>query len=727
MEKEKQNQKGKVKSNNTKLNKNNKDTKKVETKKKPIFFDKTLITFIVESLYIFILEVLFKIIFGSFSIDWNLLRIFISSILLGLAITTCTFKLKNVPRKIILICFNCFFAFYAWLQMGFVDFLGNFMSMGNAEQGTKITDFILDFLLAYKFKSHLLYLPFILTILYFVFEKKILKDSYDKKIETINKKFVAIVIVSACLLLDMYAVSIVAKFMQSKYQTVSNKELFKYPSNPSEAIKNYGISVYFVLDLKSTILGSSSIEEYTINKKEQAQAAPSKARDINDELWDKVIEKTKDSSLLTLHNYYKNRTITEKNEYTGLFKDKNLIMIMLESVSFSVLDEKYKDYFPTLYKLQSEGISSINNYSPKNNCPTGESEMTSQLSLYSIETTCTVNTYKKNVYPEALLSMLKNAGYYTSSYHDYTDQYYSRSVFEKNVGAIDYFGVTDLDMKYNPVYKEWPSDVVFMEKALPKFIDKEKFASYMITVTPHSPYMYNSEFGNMYVSLFDDLDVDQTTKRYLSKVKVTDLALEYLLSTLEEKGILDDTVIVLFGDHYPYALNQKQFASITSYDTNINQDKDKTPFIIYNSKTPHETITKYTSPLDYAPTILNLFDIDYDPRFYLGNDIFSEYDDFVLFPDNSWQNSKGFYNVAKGEFIPNVEGDLMSDEDIIYINTLTKDLRNMSNLTIKKNYFDYLYKAIEKEKQELLNTTEDMEEKDEEDSDSRVTKQDKDN
>ena len=138
-----------------------------------------------------------------------------------------------------IICFNCFFAFYAWLQMGFVDFLGNFMSMGNAEQGTKITDFILDFLLAYKFKSHLLYLPFILTILYFVFEKKILKDSYDKKIETINKKFVAIVIVSACLLLDMYAVSIVAK---NTLSIKKNKHKLRH-QKPAILMMNCGIKL----------------------------------------------------------------------------------------------------------------------------------------------------------------------------------------------------------------------------------------------------------------------------------------------------------------------------------------------------------------------------------------------------------------------------------------------------------------------------------------------------
>lgn len=717
-----------MKKENIKKQKVNSKKKASKKKNNSILLEKSFISFLVETVFIFLLEVLFKIIFGSFSIDWNILRIFLSSIILSFIITLITFKMHNVPRKIILIVFNFFLAFYAWLQMGFIDFLGAFMSVGNAEQGTKITEFIFDFLLAYKFKSHLLYIPFIASTLYYAFEKMILKKNYDKKIDNPNKKFIAIVVIAFIFLLDLYGITVISESMQSKYQTVSNKSLFKYPSNPSEAIKNYGISVYFILDLKSTVLGYT-VEEYNVSTNEHIDTPASKSRNIDDTLWNKVIEREKDKNLLTLHNYYKNRTITEKNDYTGLFKDKNLIMIMMESISYNVFDEKYKEYFPTLYKLQQEGISSINNYSPKNNCATGESEMTSQISLYSIETTCTVNTYKNNVYPEALLNMMKKSGYYTSTYHDYTDQYYSRSIFEKNFGAEKYYGVTDLGMKYNPAYKEWPSDVTFMEKALPKFVDKERFATYMISVTGHSPYMYNSEYGNMYLSLFDDLDIDKTTKRYLSKVKVLDLALEYLLTALEEKGILDDTVIVLFGDHYPYALNEKQFASIATYDIKVNQDRDKTPFIIYNSATKSETITKYSSPLDYTPTILNLFDIEYDPRYYLGNDIFSDYEDFVLFPDNSWQNSKGYYNVAKGEFKPMNDEITISDEEIIKLNTLTRDLRNMSELTIKKNYFNYLYKEIEKEKQliEKEKTQEKTEENDEENSNSRITKQNKNN
>lgn len=99
--------------------------------------------------------------------------------------------------------------------------------------------------------------------------------------------------------------------------------------------------------------------------------------------------------------------------------------------------------------------------------------------------------------------------------------------------------------------------------------------------------------------------------------------------------------------------------------------------------------------MDYTPTLLNLFGIEYDPRLYLGHDIFSEYTDYAVFPDNSWQSSAGYYSTSKGEFIPKEGGESISDEDIIKINKEINDMRSMSGLAIKKNYFNYLFKYFE--------------------------------
>ena len=652
--------------------------------------NRVICSLVIEALYIFIVEMIVKILLRSFAINFTVLRIALSSIIISLILTLITSNIKRIIRNIIYIIINFVIVFYAWLQIGFMNFLGAFMSMGNAEQGTKITDYIMDFLKAYNFRVHLIYIPLILYILYIILEKKFTNGGFDKKIEY-NKKLVIKIASSLILLCGVYYLTIILPFMQSKFQTIPNKALFKYPSNPSITIKNYGSSMYFLLDAKGTAFGQK--EDYTTIENTSKKKKNSN-RIIDDSKWKKLDDKETDSNKKVLNNYFMNREIVGTNGYTGKFKGKNMIMIMMESLSEAVFDDKYKEYFPTLNKLYNEGITGVNNYSPKNNCATGESEMTSQISLYSIETTCTVNTYRKNVYPEALLSMLKNNGYYTSTYHDYTDHYYYRSTFEYNFGTQNYYGVTDLGMSYSPLYKEWPSDEIMMQKAIPKFIDKDKFASYMITVTTHTPYGYSSTYGDMYMSLFDDLDVDDAVKRYLSKIKVLDNGLSYMLKELKKQGKLDNTVIVLFGDHFPYALSHDEFQSIANYDISLNQETDRTPFIIYNSKTKGEKITKITTPMDYTPTLLNLFGIEYDPRYYLGHDIFSDYEDYAVFPDNSWQSSKGYYSASKGEFIPKDDKVKISDEEIININKEVTNLRNMSTLAIKNNYFNYLFNGI---------------------------------
>ena len=50
-----------------------------------------------------------------------------------------------------------------------------------------------------------------------------------------------------------------------------------------------------------------------------------------------------------LNNYFINRNITPKNEYTGIFEGKNLIVILMESTNEIFINEKE---YPTLYKLK---------------------------------------------------------------------------------------------------------------------------------------------------------------------------------------------------------------------------------------------------------------------------------------------------------------------------------------------------------------------------------------
>ena len=212
---------------------------------------------------------------------------------------------------------------------------------------------------------------------------------------------------------------------------------------------------------------------------------------------------------------------------TGKFKDKNLIIIMMESVNeIAIYNE---EYFPTLYKMYHEGISFKNNYSPRNNCSTGNNEFTVLSSLFTINNTCTANTYASNKYPEAVFNIFNNAGYKTSAYHDYTQKFYRRSKILPNLGANKYYGVEDLKIPYSTNYTEADDKDMFIA-AQKYYMNEDKFMAYFATVTPHQSYIDSQICSERYYKKYRDLGYSSNLSRYLSKMQVMDEAFQELLN-----------------------------------------------------------------------------------------------------------------------------------------------------------------------------------------------------
>ena len=270
------------------------------------------------------------------------------------------------------------------------------------------------------------------------------------------------------------------------------------------------------------------------------------------------------------------------------------------------------------------------------------------------------------------------------------------------MGSQNYYDVNSLNMEYSNVYGAWPSDVTLMEKYLEKLDDIDgKFMSYITTVTTHQPYASQSEYGDKYLDKFEDTSYSIELKRYLSKMTELDNALGVLIDGLQERNLLDDTIIVLFGDHYPYGINLNILNEILDRDLN-NYENEKVPLVIYDSSLK-ETITmdEYTSYINILPTMANLFDLDYDPRYYMGDDLFSEdYQSLVVFYDYSWKNEYAYFNASTGK-ITYFTDFTYSDEEITKINELIYAKMNMSSKAIKNNYFAYLFEKIENEKESV--------------------------
>ena len=660
---------------------------------------------IIYTLYIYLLEIIVKINTENSLIDWSSLRIFLSSLIIGLLLGLIMSLFKNKTYKIIGTILTFGLSLYTWIEINLYNYMGFFMGIGNAEQGTKIVDYIKDYIQAAQAISLLVIVPFILYEVYiwfldgFLKRRKLEKTSlFVFKRNTIGKKsfdLVATFIILAGLGVLYYA-SLDAKFMQNKYQTFKNTSLIKMSDNSNLSVSTLGLYPYAISDL---IVTGFNIEEDEVSfiaengNNQKEEPVTDYTRIIDDSAWKRLIENEKDSTNNKLNNYFISRNITDKNDYTGMFEGKNLIVVLMESVNMIAINE---EEFPTLYKMYNEGISFRNNYTPRNNCSTGNNEMTVMTSLFTINNTCTANKYKNNVYPEAIFNIFNNAGYTTSSYHDYAEHYYSRRTIHPNMGSMKYMNVVDLKMKWSSIYEEWPSDVDFIEKATPNFIDQEHFMVFLTSVTTHQPYTVSSEFGDKNLKEFKEYNYSKPVKRYMSKMKELDKALELLLQKLEAAGKLDDTVIALFCDHYPYGLSTSQINEVLDYNVKVDKEVDRTPMVIYHHGTEPMQIEKYTSIIDLLPTLLNMFNLDYDPRLYLGTDIMSDNHGRTVFADGSWQDEVGYYSATSGKFKAKEGMTPYTSEELIKINTEINLRQKMSALAIKNNYFKYLGNGIKK-------------------------------
>lgn len=657
-----------------------------------------LLNFIINFTSLILLEIIFKIVNTFNILDWSILRIILSNIIISFIISSLEYFVNKKACKYINLIILFVFTIYALAQTGFNNFIGVYMSLGTSSQLGAVIDYVREFILSFKWYYYLLFIPFILSLIYYIFINKKIINKFNINInknsyKSLNKKnFIKNILLSIIVLIfysATYASTLYLPFMQNKLQTVSNKELFINPSVPSISVKQFGVITYGVLDIKNYLFPSKIVTNYDIKNNKLNNSNSS--RKYDDTKWEELISNEEDETLNTLNKYFINNDITDINEYTGIFKDKNLIVIMLESVNDIIINEV--DY-PNFYKMYSEGYSWVNNYSPRNSCSTGNNEMSGMIGLFSIYNTCTANEYKNNTYFESIFNLFNDNNYYTFSAHNYTEHYYERRTIHTNMGSNIYYGVEDLGIEYSNLYRNWSSDEDFMVKVLELLdnVESDRFMTWLTTVSSHQPYYYSSKEGDKYLDLYKDLNIRTDLKRYKSKLKMLDNALGILLNGLEEKGILDDTVIVMFGDHYPYGLSTNTLNTILDYDTSVDYEAERTPFVIYNKELVPKTFKEYTSYINILPTIANLFDLKYDPRLYVGEDILSkDYESLVVFADGSWKNEFAYYNASTSE-IEYFTEKTYEVEELQNINNKIDMKIKMSALAIKNNYFDYLYK-----------------------------------
>ncbi len=400
-----------------------------------------------------------------------------------------------------------------------------------------------------------------------------------------------------------------------------------------------------------------------------------------------LAEEENDSIYKTMNQYFATVPPTYTNEYTGMFEGYNLIFLSAESFSHYAIDPVIT---PTLYKLANEGFVFKNFYNPVWGVSTSDGEYVNCQGLLPKSGVWSMYKSGDNLLPFTMGNQFLNLGYTTYAYHNHDYDYYSRDVSHPNLGYTYKAYGQGLDVTY-----VWPeSDLEMMELTIPDYINEDQFSIYYMTVSGHMPYSWGGNaMSAKHRDAVEHLDYSNNVKGYLACHIELDQALKYLLSQLEAAGKLENTVIVMGADHYPYGFTENELAELAGHPVEQNFELYESSLIIWNAGMADEpvVIDKYCSSLDIIPTISNLFGLEYDSRLLMGRDILSDASPLVIFANKSWITDQAMYDSRTGKATPLIEGEEISDEYIQSINQQVRNKFTFSTYVLDYDYYRYLY------------------------------------
>lgn len=414
---------------------------------------------------------------------------------------------------------------------------------------------------------------------------------------------------------------------------------------------------------------------------------------------------TDDKDKQALCDYFASVSGTNKNKYTGILKDYNLIYICAESFSSAAIDP---DITPTLYKL-SQGGFVLNNFynSFKNTTTNGEfAFMTGLWPDVSRDADCGTSSGSfpqsaNKQLPFALGNVFENSGVKTYAYHNFRGYYYSREDTHPNLGytTTRFMGGKN-GMKFT---HSWPSsDLEMMQQSVGDYINDEQFHAYYMTFSGHGPY---SDANNICVDNIDTVrklaagkGYSDTALYYLAANYELERAMTYLLQQLEQAGKLEKTMIVIAGDHYPYYLSTSVYNELMGKKIEQNFEKYESTCIMWCGGMEAVQVNTPCCNVDILPTVLNLFGFEYDSRLLPGTDIFSDDLHMAMLYNKSFVTDKVRYNAQNGKAEWFSSADSMTEEQrqayLQYVIALTKNRYKLSLDIMTEDFYKFVFENI---------------------------------
>lgn len=420
-----------------------------------------------------------------------------------------------------------------------------------------------------------------------------------------------------------------------------------------------------------------------------------------------LADSASDSALRSMAQYFGSLTPSKKNEYTGLFQGKNLVLITAEAFSPWFIS---RELTPTLYKLTHEGFVCENYYQPGWGQSTTGGEYAVMTGLLPTWVGSNVSFYASanDDMPFALGNQLRALGYRTGAYHDNIYNYYNRDKTHPNLG-YDYQGVgSGLTMTEDG---SWPySDLEMVQNTIGDYIDGyvsdgTPFHVYYMTVSGHGSYGWGHAMAakNRAKAQAAYPNASTQVQSYVAANLELENALTYLLEQLEAAGIAEDTVICMSADHYPYLLAEPEADYYNELrgvvDSERDTDRYRNALVLWCGGMENAvTVTEPCSAVDIVPTLSNLFGLEYDSRLLSGRDVLDkDYDagsasgsiPLVILPTssgNSWATAAGVFEASTRTF--NARPGVTVEEDYVSrVNNIVALQYNYAQQLIARDYY----------------------------------------
>ena len=423
-----------------------------------------------------------------------------------------------------------------------------------------------------------------------------------------------------------------------------------------------------------------------------------------------------DQAKKNFNDYFADKETHEDNELTGRFEGRNVIVIHGESLQTNLMDLSFngEEVTPNLNRLASEGMFFSNFYSPVSVGTSSDAELMFNTSLLPTKSGTAFVSYSDRTY-NAVPGLLKEQGYYTFSMHGNNADFWNRRNMHKSLGYDRFYSKADYDVTEENTVGLGINDYAFFDQSvdkLTKIAEKhDKWYGMMMMLSNHTPFSEVDKYGDFPVDIKETVtNEDGTTEEvsypymegtklgnYFKSAHYADGAIGELVDRLDEEGLLDNTVLIIYGDH-DAKLPRADYNRLYNYDKETDSvlDEDdpnykeydsyqyelgrKVPLIIWSKDMDEDLIGEYTNVMsmyDVEPTLGNMF--GFENEYALGHDIFDiKEDNIVVFPNGNWLTNDVYYNSQKGEYLA-LTDKAISQEEIDKNNQYASDLLDVSN------------------------------------------------